>query len=253
MPWYHTLELPGQPGQIVTPGRYDLRDLPARLPIPSSLDGLRCLDVGSSTGFWAFELERRGAAEVVSLDLDDGLAQDWQRPGSHSEQRGATTGYARRCFQLAHRALGSSVRRVDMSVYEIGQADIGEFDFVFVGSLLLHLRDPIGALAALRAVARGTLLTLEPISPVLAVLRRRTPSAILATFDDNHWWIPNAAGHLQYVTAAGFTPERSAPLVRQRFGAGFTRTRSRPRSLEELVFLTVTQRRGVPSSWVLAS
>ena len=250
MPWYHTLDLPGG---IVTPGRYDLRDLPARLPIPSSLEGLRCLDVGSFDRLLGVRARAARCERGRQLDLDDGLAQDWQRPAERSEERAATTSYARRSFELARRAFDSSVTRVDGSVYDIETAGLGEFDFVFVGSLLLHLRDPIGALVALRNVTRGSLLSLEPISPVLALLRRRSPSATLATFEDNHWWIPNPAGHLRYLTAAGFTPKSSAPVVRQRFGAGYQPVRSRPRSLEELVFQTVTRRRGVPSSWVLGS
>ena len=36
----------------------------------------------------------------------------------------------------------SSVERHEMTVYEISPERLGTFDFVFVGSLLLHLRDP---------------------------------------------------------------------------------------------------------------
>ena len=49
--WYHTLEL--APG-VVTPGWFDTREVPQRLPIPASLAGRRCLDVGTFDGFWAF-------------------------------------------------------------------------------------------------------------------------------------------------------------------------------------------------------
>ena len=61
--WYHTLEL--RPG-IETPGWFDLRSLPAELPIPPALDGQRALDVGTFEGFWAFEMEGRGA-EVMAI------------------------------------------------------------------------------------------------------------------------------------------------------------------------------------------
>src|SRR5204863_6597381 len=47
--WYHVLELPG--GEV-TPGEYDLRPIAARVPMPASLPGLRCLDVGTRDGFW---------------------------------------------------------------------------------------------------------------------------------------------------------------------------------------------------------
>jgi 2-polyprenyl-3-methyl-5-hydroxy-6-metoxy-1,4-benzoquinol methylase len=66
--WYHGMELPGG---IVTPGDYDLPDTARRIPLPASLAGKRCLDVGTRDGFWAFEMERRGAAEVVGIDVDE--------------------------------------------------------------------------------------------------------------------------------------------------------------------------------------
>ena len=71
--WWHTIEL--APG-VVTPGWWDLRPTAARLPWPGSLQGLRCLDVGTMDGFWAFELERRGAGEVHAIDLADPARQD---------------------------------------------------------------------------------------------------------------------------------------------------------------------------------
>src|SRR5258708_5723177 len=71
--WYHTLELAPS---IITPGWFDLRGLPRRLPIPASLRGQRALDIGTFDGFWAFEMERRGA-EVVAIDILDPKAWDW--------------------------------------------------------------------------------------------------------------------------------------------------------------------------------
>ena len=65
--WYHTIDL--APG-VVTPGWFDLRPVVERMPWPS-VAGKRCLDVGTYDGFLAFEMERRGAAEVVAVDLDD--------------------------------------------------------------------------------------------------------------------------------------------------------------------------------------
>src|SRR3954454_2123419 len=81
--WYHTLDLPGG---VVTPGEYDLRPIAGRLPWPQSLQGLRCLDVGSRDGFYAFEMERRGAVEVVSLDVDDPSA--YHLPEAGADRRG---------------------------------------------------------------------------------------------------------------------------------------------------------------------
>ena len=72
--WYHTIEL--APG-VVTPGWFDTRSVVDALPLPASLAGKRCLDVGTFDGFWAFELERRGAEEVIAIDVLDPKAWDW--------------------------------------------------------------------------------------------------------------------------------------------------------------------------------
>src|SRR5215204_594601 len=72
--WYHTLEL--APG-IVTPGWFDARGVVPQLPMPASLAGRRCLDVGTYDGFWAFEMERRGAEEVVAIDVVDSRRWEW--------------------------------------------------------------------------------------------------------------------------------------------------------------------------------
>src|SRR4051794_38772814 len=71
--WYHTQEL--APG-VETPGMFDLRPYVDRYGIPPDLTGKRVLDVGTFEGFWAFELERRGA-EVTAIDVDRVQQLDW--------------------------------------------------------------------------------------------------------------------------------------------------------------------------------
>src|SRR3954447_19987786 len=105
--WYHTIEL--APG-LETPGWHDLRPIAGDVPFPASLAGKRCLDVGTSDGFWAFEMERRGAAEGVALDLDDPASYDWPepRPAEPTLPANREAG-PNPAFRLAHEALGSSV------------------------------------------------------------------------------------------------------------------------------------------------
>src|SRR6266540_1871728 len=62
--WYHSIEL--APG-LVTEGTFDHRPYVDRYGLPGDLSGRRALDVGTFDGFWAFELERRGA-RVDALD-----------------------------------------------------------------------------------------------------------------------------------------------------------------------------------------
>src|SRR5204863_652181 len=115
--WYHTVEL--APG-LLTPGMFDLRPHVERYGVPQRLDGLRVLDVGTWDGFWAFEMERRGA-EVVSLDLDDERDLDWpprRRPKTFPDTpRGAG-------FRIAKEIYGSNVERVNLSIYHATPEEI---------------------------------------------------------------------------------------------------------------------------------
>src|SRR5919109_4139324 len=108
--WYHTLEL--APG-VVTEGIFDLRPVVDRYGIPDSLEGQRALDVGTWDGFWAFEMERRGA-EVVALDLDDESDLDFPPRRRPKEWSTVKRGDG---FRLAKEILGSKVERVNQSIY----------------------------------------------------------------------------------------------------------------------------------------
>jgi tRNA (mo5U34)-methyltransferase len=199
--WYHTIEL--APG-LVTPGWFDTRRVAPDLPMPASLDGARCLDVGTFDGFWAFEMERRGAAEVVAIDVLDPAQWDWPVGSDDAvlaavgERKAAGAG-----FGLAHRALGSAVVRHELSVYDLDDS-LGSFDFVYVGSLLLHLRDPVRALERVASVCRGQALMVDAVDLVLSRLFRRQPLAGLDGRGRPWWWKPNAAGLGRMVEAAGF-------------------------------------------------
>src|SRR3954452_12785669 len=141
--WYHTIEL--APG-IETPGWHDTRPILPQIPFPRSLTGKRCLDVGTFDGFWGFEMERRGAAEVVAIDILDPEHWDWplgsERAVVEAIGRRKAAG---RGFEIAKRELGSSVQRLEKSVYDVDETDMGRFDLVYLGSLLIHLRDPVRA------------------------------------------------------------------------------------------------------------
>jgi tRNA (mo5U34)-methyltransferase len=200
--WYHTIEL--SPG-VVTPGWFDTRKIVAQLPFPASLEGKRCLDVATFDGFWAFEMERRGAAETIGIDVLDPLQWDWPaNSGSAAVEALARRQKAGEGFEIAHRALGSSVDRRELSVYELDPAEVGRFDFVYVGSLLVHLRDPVRALERVRSVCTGTLLLVDNIDLWLSLRSPRRPLAALDGRGRPWWWKLNQAGLQRVVEAAGF-------------------------------------------------
>src|SRR3954470_18449280 len=238
--WYHTIEL--EPG-VVTPGYFDTRQAARLVPMPASLDGKRCLDVGTYDGFWAFEMERRGAAEVLGVDVLDPRRWDW--PADSTAETIAAIGDHKarsNAFEIAKRALESGVERRDLSVYELEPVLVGEFDFVYCGSLLLHLRDPIGALRAIRSVCRGRLLLEDAIDLELTLAHRSRPVATLDGQGRPWWWKANVAGLQRMLEAAGFRVEAGPVRFFMPFGAGGPEHRVRPRGLldraarEEVLF-----------------
>lgn len=146
--FYHVLELTPE---YTTPGWFDLRPYVAQYGIPEDLTGRRVLDVGTWDGFWAFELERRGA-EVVALDLDSERDLDW--PPRHRPAEYDTGGPRGQGFHLAKEVLGSRVERVVGSIYHQTPEELGTFDLVFCGSVLLHLRDQFLALERIRNLVK---------------------------------------------------------------------------------------------------
>lgn len=217
--WYHTLELPGG---ALTPGWFDLRSRVDTLPWPE-VAGKRCLDVATYDGFYAFELERRGAAEVVAIDIPS--HEDWDWPAAVRARGGealrALAGEKGSGFDVARAALGSSVTKRLANVYELDKDVLGSFDVVVCGSLLLHLRDPVRALEAIRSVCAGSFISVEAISLPLTLMFRRWPVAELSTDDSRcQWWTVNAAGHKRLVEAAGFEVTRTVGPFSEPFGAG---------------------------------
>jgi tRNA (mo5U34)-methyltransferase len=247
--WYHTIELGGG---VVTPGEYDTRAALRRIPFPADLAGRRCLDVGTHDGFWAFEMERRGAADVVGIDLDDPRRVDFSEPAPDLSAEVLADREARPlAFALARRALDSRVQRRDLSVYDLDPAEVGHFDFAFVGTLLLHLREPVRALTAIRNVltpGTGELLVNDPIALKMTLLHPRTPLHTLSLLPGKpFWWLPNARGLRRYVEKAGFGDvDGGGPYLVPR-GPGYARD-PLPRTLTNVAWRAVHER-GMPHAW----
>ena len=183
------------PDGSVTPGGWDLRETARQIPWPD-LAGKRCLDVGTADGFWAFELERRGAADVLATDL----------PTPFQAR-------ARERFEHAHGLLGSGVRYEERDVMDLA----GEWDVVFAGYVLQMVRDPVGALAHLRSICRGHLLLLETVSLPLELIP--APLARLdARNDGREWFVFNRRGLCKAVELAGWDVEEQTAVLRDKAG-----------------------------------
>jgi tRNA (mo5U34)-methyltransferase len=195
--WYHTIELAQG---VVTHGMFDHRPVVDRYMLPRDLAGMRCLDVGTMDGFWAFEMERRGAEEVLAADVAEVDDLDWPPKWRARVEPTLDETKADR-FRLAHEALGSKVQRAERSVYDL-DTDLGTFDLVFCGDLLVHLKDPITAVERLRGVCRGSTIICNPT--------KRFPfgrGRALAEFDgidEFRWWRLNQASMKRMMLAVGF-------------------------------------------------
>ena len=253
--WYHTIELPG--GEV-TPGHYDKRTTVDRIGFPTSLEGKRCLDVGTSDGFWAFLMEKRGAAEVVALDIDDPAEYDWPLPKPADPRRLANREPGpNKNFMRAHAALGSKVERVNCLVYDASPERLGgKFDFVFMGSLALHLRDPVGAWAAVRTCVAddGRFLSADSISIWQTLVSPTIPSTQLDADRIPRWFTPNLRGYHRMLTAAGFKIEKRGRPYFIPFGQGLGKpqwTRENLKRPSYLTFNLVLRHLGAPSAWAL--
>jgi tRNA (mo5U34)-methyltransferase len=196
--WYHTLELAPD---LVSHGMFDLRPHVHEYGIPDRLDGLRVLEIGTWDGFWAFEMEKRGAAEIVALDLDDERDLDWpprRRPDTFPE------GARGDGFRLAKEIKGSKVERVSRSIYHALPEDMGQFDLVFCGSVIMHLRDQLLALERIANLCRGQFISTEEYDP-LANLVPFPVSRYMADRDKAVvFWLPAIKTWKRMLWTAGF-------------------------------------------------
>jgi tRNA (mo5U34)-methyltransferase len=225
--WYHTIELPGG---LVTPGLYDLRESWPNFRFPGDMRGMNVLDVGTATGFFAFEFARRGA-RVTAVDLPSLYALD-RFPGQDIEQTLGKIGemivpkslaevrnYVRKYtaeqlyfyllegpFEFCRKLLNLPVERCLSTIYELSEAKLGrKFDLVFLGDILLHTLYPLQALAAVAPLCSGALVLSQTIpeepceKPAMLYVGGDSPAS-----DDVSWWLPNKTCMVQLLKKLGF-------------------------------------------------
>jgi tRNA (mo5U34)-methyltransferase len=199
--WYHTLELGDG---IVTPGQYDHRGVLQHYGLPARVDGKTVIDVGPAQGFFAFELERRGAARVVTVELpawsshDAGANLKSKFGAEHDRQ---AEPYLHGALEFAIRAKGSKVERQFGNIYDLRPESVGVFDLAFCGSLLIHLTDPLRALSALRGVTREMAIVATVIDPGTDPVPR---ALFYGTGDGQAFWAPNMACLENWLLCTGF-------------------------------------------------
>ena len=216
--WYHSIDV--APG-ATTKGMFDNRHALSIIPFPD-LRGKRCLDVGTCDGFYALHMERQGASEVVAVDVPDFTALDYPPDIRHDptvdlsrkEMRGRHGG-----FPVLRDVLETKVEWRGCSVYDLSPDELGTFDVVVVGSLMLHLRDPVRALDAIRGVVRGSLVVAEYVHAPTTLRSRRHPLFELRGEGlDFQWWLGNERGIRHLLKVGGFDVEEVSRYFILRFG-----------------------------------
>ena len=197
--WFQRIELPGG---IVTPGWSD--PITEKLPyfgLPDDLTGMRVLDIGHAEGFFSFEAERRGAAEVVAIENYPPMV---------------------RKFNICRAALSSRAQSVLAGVYDLNPKTYGTFDLVLFYGVLYHLRHQLLALEKIQDVCRGTLL----MQTAVCSDQGKTPMSEFHPFgitsgppenpshDPTCFWFPNVACCQAMLEHTGFQEiERISPTA----------------------------------------
>jgi len=195
--WYHTIDLGHG---IVTPGIYDTRPYLKHYGLPRSLKGKTALDIGAASGYFTFELERRGAA-ATATDLPAWMEHDFgpgYTPDLSVEQ---ARSYLHDPFLFARSVLNSAAERKEINIYDITPQSVGTFDFVLCASVLLHLTDPVKALRRIRSVTKEQAIIATAVRPDAG----SDPTALfIGHAKADTWWLPNRACFEAMVKAAGF-------------------------------------------------
>lgn len=213
--WYHSYYFDNG---FERRGDYDIGHDIESYGFPRDMKGMSVLDIGTGSGWFATYFEQCGG-DVTTLDsrgyLDFDVWGRYRPPALASEKpapdrvddEGRPVYYSpvSRGFWIMKDLLGLKARYVNGRVYDVSPELFGgrQFDLVFMGALLMHVRDPIGALMAARSVCRGLLVTNALMTNAA---ESSVPSMELINNEQDkiNWWRPNRACLAGMLRAAGF-------------------------------------------------
>jgi SAM-dependent methyltransferase len=233
--WYHSYYFDNG---VSIRGDYDIGADIHDYGFPLDLSGASVLDLGTGGGWFAHYFEQRGAAvttydargycdfdvygrfDYPSIendavpDLPSGVynraetATTRREPDRYDEQgRPVYFSPVSPAFWKMHDLLGSRIESRSGRIYDVSPDvfDGRKFDIVFMGALLCHLRDPIGALMAARSVCDGRIFASTPII-IGEPESEFEPRQYLPYTDIDRisWWLPNEACFRHWFLAAGF-------------------------------------------------
>ena len=235
MSWYHEIDLGGG---VMTPAMKPRTAIDSEWSLFAlgDLRGRTVLDVGGVDGAYAFLAEQAGAARAAVLDHyvwaahPDEYGDIYRRevaagrtpPAPHESSAWHPEELpAKWRFDTARQALNSNVEAIVADFSTCDLEAVGIWDVVLFLGVIYHLEDPLRALRRLlRITGEQALIETEamviPGSP--EPLWRFFPSGEL-NHDRSNWWVPNIAGLVGALQAAGFAavdvlagePEADAP------------------------------------------
>lgn len=187
--WFHQIPLPDG---SVTNGVDATQHRLSRMHFPESFAGKRVLDVGAWDGFFSFEAERRGAADVLATDSYAWSGQSWSNKSG---------------FEFAHAALHSKVRSLHLDVMDLSSTTVGgQYDVVFFLGVLYHLKHPLLALERVASVTKHMLILETEVDDMFV------PWPSLAFYPDRelnndptNWFGANARAVEGLLRVVGFT------------------------------------------------
>jgi tRNA (mo5U34)-methyltransferase len=214
--WYHSYYFDNG---FVQRGDYDIGQDIADYGFPDSMKGMSVLDIGTGSGWFAAYFEQLGA-DVTTTDVRgyvdfDVFGRD-RNPNISSEKStpdlilpdGRMIYYSpvSKGFWIMKDILKLKAEYVNARAYDICPELFQgkKFDLVFMGSVLMHLRDPIGALMAAHTVCKHQLIATTYLLPDLP----GRPEPFMRMWegggDGISWWIPNRQCLIQWLKACGF-------------------------------------------------
>jgi SAM-dependent methyltransferase len=202
--FYHAMDLPKW-GTVKADSHWDLRGCFDDYTGGIALQGKRFLEIGAASGFVSFEAERRGA-EVVSFDMERAEQRQFI-PGHGGDLAGTAREIERlkNAYWFAHSAHDSSARAYYGDIYNLSD-ELGRFDVVFFGQVLVHLRDPLRALEQGARLCTDTLVITEGMMAWDRKPRLRFIGALPGTYDG--WWLASPALYRDWLGLLGFTVQR---------------------------------------------
>ena len=201
--WYH--EIPTARGER-RPGAWDLNGNESTYLGSIDLRGRRVFELGPATGHLTWWMEQQGA-EVVAFEAGLDCHNDlipYGRSVSDDVRDNAMRfiSTVQRSWWWTKVEHGLAAKVAYGTVYDL-PADLGEFDITVLGAVLLHLRDPFGAImqVASRTTDAIVVTDLEPPRPWNDTEMRFNP----VEGDHSSWWVITPGAMRRMLSNVGFT------------------------------------------------